>query len=957
MINVFNQMGHTPILMRLSAFKKNKLPSIWSCLFTILFKCLAERQTGTDSASKQFFTLLYALFTDSPIDLGKILWTQFCESPSSASRDVEISMGQTAKFPELQIGKLQIKSHSFCEFVGKIPEEMLIKIDSENELRKAYQLANPLPYLLRDTPEYIKHLIEKQKVVSRAQGKRNSTPTETSSPQPKKQKKSKKRKKTKTNLQDEDSKETESDATLRRSPGTQTPPHSPPHTSQPITSEPITTEPISTIVTEPISTSPLKNPPTTISITTSTFTPDYSEQMNNPITSIPITPTIPIPTSTATTQPTSTQIPLTKSPPRVTFVTSTTTNVGPDSEQGPEQPEKDSTVESDSELLQDFEVEELLPTRMPTRQPQNTQNISFSPLGVDDDISDDNGTVLFATKRDVKNVNRKLNVLIRQLEANSSSKPADTSSEVKELMKQSKEQMDAFLNTATNHIRDNANNMVSQLNTFKLSQQDENKLHLLIGQLDNKNNKLKEYLKFLDLKMHDKDAEINELRVQNFDLNKRLLNIAEAKEHPLLEKIEKMMDAKIETLSSSIHEKLLGRRPTPKATGHSSKQGGEGTMSTAGVSEEIPVSINAEMPFATSSSKIDFSKVASALSLPLIVTGRDGKQPMTSQEMECSELEKLSEEIKQKEAEKRNKANIDKDLEFIRPTWNKKTITDHVRNGRIDYWLIPRASFLAVNSLWEQPDFPMSNRAFVYKAFVINPEVRKNIKNLDSVLINFYAEKAQPQHLVWSTSKLVQLHSVGTEGWKNNTLINYRFQGFRGEEKIVCNFSCADLPLMNPYDWIKIHTMLRKRNDDRYKYYLNHITQMLKCYITEIAKEDYEIANRFKCTVKAPNDTSAKIKDVRDGSILTESWAVIYKTHEDNSYKTKIFYLNEKHLYSTVNLKTFMAKVEMNSNNSSLVKKHIYEVINWWIYVRNIIDGEIDFIFKASQTLHKGGDC
>ena len=155
-------MGHTPVLTRLSAFKKNKLPSVWSCLFTILFKCLAERQTGTDSASKQFLTLMHALFTDSQIDLGKILWTQFCESPSSASKDLEISMGRfwslvvdhaqkhfkvvqseplteetTAHFPELQIGKLTVKSDDFCEFVGKFPEEMLTKLNSENELRKA----------------------------------------------------------------------------------------------------------------------------------------------------------------------------------------------------------------------------------------------------------------------------------------------------------------------------------------------------------------------------------------------------------------------------------------------------------------------------------------------------------------------------------------------------------------------------------------------------------------------------------------------------------------------------------------------------------------------------------------------------------------------------------------------------------------------------------------------------
>ena len=94
MINTFNMMGHTPILTRLSAFKKNKLPSLWSCMFTILFKCLAERQTGTDSASKQFLTLMHALFNDLAVDLAKILWTQFCESPTSATKDTEISMAR-----------------------------------------------------------------------------------------------------------------------------------------------------------------------------------------------------------------------------------------------------------------------------------------------------------------------------------------------------------------------------------------------------------------------------------------------------------------------------------------------------------------------------------------------------------------------------------------------------------------------------------------------------------------------------------------------------------------------------------------------------------------------------------------------------------------------------------------------------------------------------------------------
>ena len=134
-------------------------------------------------------------------------------------------------------------------------------------------------------------------------------------------------------------------------------------------------------------------------------------------------------------------------------------------------------------------------------------------------MSDDDATILFATKKDVKNVNRKLNVLIQKIEATSSLKPTDNSSEIKEFMKQTKESMDAFNAKILDHFRDNANNFASQLSQLKMSQTAENKLHQMIGNLDNKNTKLKEDLAVLDLKMHAKDEEIAELKAKNFDLN------------------------------------------------------------------------------------------------------------------------------------------------------------------------------------------------------------------------------------------------------------------------------------------------------------------------------------------------------------------------------------------------------------------------------------------------------
>ena len=71
----------------------------------------------------------------------------------------------------------------------------------------------------------------------------------------------------------------------------------------------------------------------------------------------------------------------------------------------------------------------------------------------------------------------------------------------------------------------------------------------MVGTLENKNAKLKEDLAVLDLRLHDKDEEISNLKIQNLDLQKRLFNIAESKEYPVIERMEKMMDAKLENLT------------------------------------------------------------------------------------------------------------------------------------------------------------------------------------------------------------------------------------------------------------------------------------------------------------------------------------------------------------------------------------------------------------------------
>ena len=60
-------------------------------------------------------------------------------------------------------------------------------------------------------------------------------------------------------------------------------------------------------------------------------------------------------------------------------------------------------------------MEDLLSMPAPTEKSKAAQEISFAPIGVDDDLSEDDDRVIFATKKDVKNVNRKLNILIQKI--------------------------------------------------------------------------------------------------------------------------------------------------------------------------------------------------------------------------------------------------------------------------------------------------------------------------------------------------------------------------------------------------------------------------------------------------------------------------------------------------------------------------------------------------------------
>ena len=88
---MFYNMGYTEALPSVAKFKKSCLPPQWNGMFTVLFKGLSERSSGSDGCSRLFLSIMYAVYNGVNLDFGLVLWQQLIQSLSSSSRHSEVS--------------------------------------------------------------------------------------------------------------------------------------------------------------------------------------------------------------------------------------------------------------------------------------------------------------------------------------------------------------------------------------------------------------------------------------------------------------------------------------------------------------------------------------------------------------------------------------------------------------------------------------------------------------------------------------------------------------------------------------------------------------------------------------------------------------------------------------------------------------------------------------------------
>ena len=82
------------------------------------------------------------------------------------------------------------------------------------------------------------------------------------------------------------------------------------------------------------------------------------------------------------------------------------------------------------------------------------------------------------------------------------------------------------------------------------------------------------------------------------------------------------------------------------------------------------------------------------------------------------------------------------------------------------------------------------------------PSFSGDEEKMNQILIDFYAKKAKPQHDVWSCIPIKTIPRIRRTELIANSFFNWEFEIIRGTEKQKSTITFADIPLMNPSDWI-----------------------------------------------------------------------------------------------------------------------------------------------------------
>ncbi|CAI9281888.1 unnamed protein product [Lactuca saligna] len=182
------------------------------------------------------------------------------------------------------------------------------------------------------------------------------------------------------------------------------------------------------------------------------------------------------------------------------------------------------------------------------------------------------------------------------------------------------------------------------------------------------------------------------------------------------------------------------------------------------------------------------------------------------------------------------------------------------------------------NTQDSQLDLPITQKAFRFRAFIKITNVPFSDITADQMLSAFYLKHMKPQYKTWSVSKIIVVKV--TRPIQNESFPNVGFNVARGSSSQACEFTLADLPCLNPRDWMVIYNIL-VRNKEKYEPVVSHLQLLIKSYIQEVGSMDVEIATvvRQKPSVVrkyVPKD----IEKLNPGNIFKECWFIVYASRD-----------------------------------------------------------------------------
>ena len=174
--------------------------------------------------------------------------------------------------------------------------------------------------------------------------------------------------------------------------------------------------------------------------------------------------------------------------------------------------------------------------------------------------------------------------------------------------------------------------------------------------------------------------------------------------------------------------------------------------------------------------------------------------------------------------------------------------------------------------------------------------------------------------------------------------VNVNFKITRGSANTVSIISLADLPNLNPHDWILLYNILLS-DPKEYEPILDHLKRMLASYIHELATMDQEIAKVMnkKPTVK-PTPKPGDVNMMKLGQIDSANLTVMFTKREGLKF---LFALADKHLFSTDCLEHIINIIHRCKQNSAADKKNFIDMLRWYITFRHHMIAIIPKVFKT----------